>query len=551
MLICSIFFLSSFILRPSLFRHSPVTCHLSPVTCSFTPRTLRNNCSTSQAVFSTFFTPPTAGTPISLHEQEDDFLSILPRWPPPVPTKTPQIPLPRKWNQRVKSAILHVISLARFSQTAATKNAAGPLDKDAEIERLRQQLALRDEIDRIKDIRMASISAHKRPRYPPTERLAILEVRAAQGWSLQRSAEVFQVTAQTIASWNHRIDEAGPDALVQTPEPVNKFPEHVRYLVQRLKTLCSHMGKKKIDETLGRAGLHLGPTTIDRILKEPPQLSEPRTTNQQPQNTNHQTLNTDTTPPTTPSLQDSIAPSSPRIITARRPNHVWHVDLTVVPTGSGFWCSWIPCALPQCWPFAWWLAVAEDHFSRRVMGHTMFFKQPTSEQVRAFLGRTMHKNQVKPKYIICDKGSQFDCAGFRAWCKHRQLKPRYGAVGKHRSIAVIERCILTVKLLLGLLPVIPLQREPFRQEVAHILDWYNEHRPHTTLNGRTPNEKYFSRRAANQQPRFEPRSRWPRGSPCARPQTLVKGQPGARLELIVTHHRGRKHLPVVSLKRAA
>ena len=33
-----------------------------------------------------------------------------------------------------------------------------------------------------------------------------------------------------------------------------------------------------------------------------------------------------------------------RTVTANRPNHVWHLDLTMVPTIGGFWISW--------WPFA-------------------------------------------------------------------------------------------------------------------------------------------------------------------------------------------------------
>ena len=67
-----------------------------------------------------------------------------------------------------------------------------------------------------------------------------------------------------------RIDEEGPDALVQIREPVNKFPHFVRYAVQRLKTLCPTLGKVKIAQILCRAGLHLGATTVGRILKESP-----------------------------------------------------------------------------------------------------------------------------------------------------------------------------------------------------------------------------------------------------------------------------------------
>jgi hypothetical protein len=70
-----------------------------------------------------------------------------------------------------------------------------------------------------------------------------------------------------------------------------------------------------------------------------------------------------------------------RIVTAKYPGHVWHVDLTVAPTSLGFWVPWLPFSLPQCWPFCWWVAVVVDHFSRRAMGVTAFKNQPTSEAV--------------------------------------------------------------------------------------------------------------------------------------------------------------------------
>ena len=63
----------------------------------------------------------------------------------------------------------------------------------------------------------------------------------------------------TLASWKARIDEDGPNALLQTTEPVNKFPDLVRYIVRRLKSLCPQLGKVKIAEMLCRAGLHLAP----------------------------------------------------------------------------------------------------------------------------------------------------------------------------------------------------------------------------------------------------------------------------------------------------
>jgi len=53
------------------------------------------------------------------------------------------------------------------------------------------------------------------------------------------------------------------------------------------------------------------------------------------------------------------------------PKHIWHVDLTAVPI-VGFWVPWLPFALLRAWPFCWWTAVAEDHFSRRAMGFRAF-----------------------------------------------------------------------------------------------------------------------------------------------------------------------------------
>lgn len=101
-----------------------------------------------------------------------------------------------------------------------------------DLDRANQEIAfLREEL-RIKDVRLARIEPHRRPHYPPPERMAILQLRAARGWSLEQSARVFHVTAATIASWMKRLREGGADALVQLEEPVNRFPDFVRYMVQ-------------------------------------------------------------------------------------------------------------------------------------------------------------------------------------------------------------------------------------------------------------------------------------------------------------------------------
>jgi hypothetical protein len=97
------------------------------------------------------------------------------------------------------------------------------------MDRLINDVALLREELRIKDARIAKIDPRRRPYYPAAERMAILELKAARA---------FFVEPDTIAEWLRRIDQDGSSALVQLPEPVNKFPDFVRHVVQRLKALC-------------------------------------------------------------------------------------------------------------------------------------------------------------------------------------------------------------------------------------------------------------------------------------------------------------------------
>jgi transposase InsO family protein len=252
-------------------------------------------------------------------------------------------------------------------------------------------------------------------------------------------------------------------------------------------------------------------------------------------------------PPETPKTMPSV-----RRVTAKAPNEVWHTDLTVVPVAGGMWTSWLPFALPQCWPFCWWVAVVVDHYSRRALGHAVFKQQPTSEEVRNFLGRLIRQVGAAPKYLVTDSGVQFTCAEFQPWCKRHGIRHRKGAIGQSGSIAVCERFILTLKTgCTRMLSIVPIVQRSFQRELSLFCAWYNDSRPHMSLDGATPDEVYFKRRRANRDPRFEPRARWPRGSPCAAPRTLVKGQPGAVLDMKVDFVCGRKHLPVVTLRRAA
>jgi len=69
--------------------------------------------------------------------------------------------------------------------------------------------------------------------------------------------------------------------------------------------------------------------------------------------------------------------------------------------------------------------------------------------------------------------------------------------------------------------------------LAHYADWYNNHRPHQALDGRTPQDVYSG------------------AQPQAPPSHSIPNSKLPVMELAVTHLHGNKLLPVVELRKAA
>ncbi len=82
--------------------------------------------------------------------------------------------------------------------------------------------------------------------------------------------------------------------------------------------------------------------------------------------------------------------------------------------------------------------------------------------------------------------------------------------------------------------------DEMRAELCYYANWHNDHRPHQALNGRTPTEVYTG--STNQALPIEPRPSWP-----IREESLRTKRVDLSLEFV----EGRRHLPIVELKRAA
>lgn len=449
--------------------------------------------------------------------------------------KATEIILPDAWPEKVKRSMLYTLQLARFAMIITRGKTDHDYRKEvrqkAEIDKLKNEVALEKDLRRICAERFERVPPKKRPYYSPVARMEILNHKAARGWNLKQTAEAFMVDEQTVSSWNKRIDEEGQGALVKINEPVNKYSDFHKYAVQQLKALVPFMGKRKIAEHFIRSGMTLAASSVGRIVKS--------------------------ATPDKPFMPDpEVHPEEEiKVVTSRHPDHTWMIDLTVVPTHFGMHTEWEPESLPQLWPFCWWVAVVIDHFSRKVKGILAFPAPPSSEQITDLLGKIISNTGKTPKYIISDKGMQFhppknskhpEKHPYRKFCNKFGIKPRYGAIGKYGSIAIMERFMKTLKNECTRRISVPMGIHEMQEELVLFILWYNEYRPHSAfmkkqnkcdaMGPRTPQEVYDGFQMLKM--------------PNAPPEKINNCDlPPVKIN--ISYFEGRKHLPIVEIKKAA
>ena len=157
-------------------------------------------------------------------------------------------------------------ALTRAWATAATSRQ--PTTRlQAELDRANTEIALLNEELTIKNDRLDRVPPRRRPHYRPTDRMRILQLKAARGWSTEQTAKVFSVTEDAVATWRRRTDDDGDNALVQTSEPekVRKtwagiLEAHDAAAAKHMKSYRAARSKKKAAEAFaaGLAALRRG-----------------------------------------------------------------------------------------------------------------------------------------------------------------------------------------------------------------------------------------------------------------------------------------------------
>jgi putative transposase len=176
---------------------------------------------------------------------------------------------------------------------------------------------------------------------------------------------------------------------------------------------------------------------------------------------------------TTPEPGHKIYPYLLRGMEITQPNQVWAMDITYIPMARGFV----------------YLAVVLDWFSRRVLAWRLSITMEATfcvETLEDALAR-----HGKPEIFNTDQGSQFSGVAFTGVLIKNKIAISMDGKGAWRDNVFVERLWRSVKYEEVYLRAYDSVSEA-RASIGRYLDFYNGRRPHSSLDGITPDQAYFT-----------------------------------------------------------
>ena len=172
-----------------------------------------------------------------------------------------------------------------------------------------------------------------------------------------------------------------------------------------------------------------------------------------------------------PAPGHKIYPYLLRGVTIDRPNQVWATDISYIPMRRGFV----------------YLVAVVDVFTRRVLSHRVSITMEAEFCVEAL--KEALERYGKPEMFNSDQGSQFT-SDFTGVLLDAQVSISMDGKGAWRDNVFVERLWRSLKYEEVYLRAYDSVAEA-RASLGRYLVFYNERRPHSSLDGRTPDEAYF------------------------------------------------------------
>ena len=174
-----------------------------------------------------------------------------------------------------------------------------------------------------------------------------------------------------------------------------------------------------------------------------------------------------------PTPGHKIYPCLLRGLKVERPNQVWATDITYIAMARGFV----------------YLTAVVDWFTRRVLSHRVSITMEAGFCIEA-LEEALAKHG-RPEIFNSDQGSQFTSEAFTGVLIENKIAISMDGKGAWRDNVFVERIWKSVKYEEVYLRAYDSVADA-RASLGRYLDFYNRHRPHSSLDAKTPDEAYFN-----------------------------------------------------------
>jgi transposase InsO family protein len=289
------------------------------------------------------------------------------------------------------------------------------------------------------------------------QKILILDTWQRSGLPATDFGSIVGLSKQTLYSWKRRFEEFGPAGLDDQSKKKlprgSKLPPITQRTILMLKQAHPEWGCQRISDVLVRGpGLPASANAVAHLLKESGYVTEEM--------------------PTRPH------PDHPRSFERATPNQLWQTDLFTF-------------MLKRQNRRLYLVGFMDDH-SRFIVGYGLHASQSAPLVLEVF--RAAVASCGAPQEVLTDNGAQYvtwrGTSHFARELQKRGIKHIVSAPRHPQTMGKIERfwgslwreCLEAA---------IFLDMEDARRRIGHFIDYYNFQRPHQSLDGLTPADRFF------------------------------------------------------------
>lgn len=253
-----------------------------------------------------------------------------------------------------------------------------------------------------------------------------------------------------------KLLEMSRSSLYYRPQPASEGDLRLMRRIDELHLEHPFAGARMLRDMLRLDGIDVGRKRVGRLMKTLNIEALYRKANTSRRNQAHR-----------------IYPYRLRGLSIERPNQVWAMDTTYIPMQRGFV----------------YLTAVLDWATRRVLAWRLSNTLTADPCVEAL--EEAIRRYGAPEIMNTDQGSQFTSSAFIGVLEQNGIQISMDGKGCWRDNVFVERLWKSVKYeevyLHGYETV-----SVARQALTRYFDFYNRRRPHSTLDGNTPDTAYFN-----------------------------------------------------------